>query len=106
VVGVKILEEKMKEAMAKRKPDVIVISCLDDNIYFGMSEDGATKAAAADEDGKEHIEGRLVVGKKDAQEMLFRRLDPIWKATEGTNTIVVALWPDMSANRAAMERST
>jgi hypothetical protein len=75
--------------LARRKPEVIVISCLDDNIYFGMGEDGATQAAKADELGKEHIEGRLVVGKKDAQELLFRRLDPIWKATEGLNTIVV-----------------
>jgi hypothetical protein len=88
-VGIRILEDKMKEAMARRKPEVIVISCLDDNIYFGMGEDGATQAAKADELGKEHIEGRLVVGKKDAQELLFRRLDPIWKATEGLNTIVV-----------------
>jgi hypothetical protein len=54
-----------------------------------MSEDGATQAAKGDEEGKEHMAGRLVVGKKYAQELLFRRLDPIWEATKGTNTIVI-----------------
>jgi hypothetical protein len=51
-VGVKILEARMKEAMARRKPEVIVISCMDDNLYYGIGKDGATQVAKADEEGK------------------------------------------------------
>jgi hypothetical protein len=77
----------MRESMTRRKADVIIISCLDDNIYFGISEDRGTgtQESKAGEDGKEHIAGRLVVGKKDMQEMLFRRMEPIL----GINTVVV-----------------
>jgi hypothetical protein len=89
VVGVKILEERLKEAITRRRPQVVIFAVLDDNIYFGMEEDGSTDAATPDEDGKEHVAGRLVVGKKDTLELLFRRMEPIWKATEGINTIIV-----------------
>jgi hypothetical protein len=88
-VGVCILEERMTEAMTRRKLDVIVIECMDDNCYYGLLEDGSTKAATSGDDGFEHFEGRLVVGKKDAQDMLFRRMEPIWEATKGTKTIIV-----------------
>jgi hypothetical protein len=33
-VGIKILEGRMLEAIARRKPDVLILECLDDNIYF------------------------------------------------------------------------
>jgi hypothetical protein len=88
-VGVSIMEDRMKEAMIRRKPDVIVIDWMDDNCYYGLLEDGSTKAATSGEDGVVHYEGRLVVGKKDSQDMLYRRMEPIWEATKGTKTIIV-----------------
>jgi hypothetical protein len=88
-VGVKILEERLKEAIARRRPNVVIFEVFDDNTYFGMEEDGSTKAATSDDAGKEHVAGRLVVGKKDTMELLFRRMEPIWVATEGINTIIV-----------------
>jgi hypothetical protein len=88
-VGVCILEERMKEAIIKRKPDVILLHCLDDNMFFGLMEDGSTVAAKKGDDGVEHIEGRLVVGKKDSQELVFRRMEPLWEATKGFATLVL-----------------
>jgi hypothetical protein len=88
-VGIKILEERMKEAISKRKPDTIIIQFLDDNLYFGLMEDGSTAAATKGDDGTEHIVGRLVVGKKDSQELVFRRMEPLWEATKGFNTLVL-----------------
>jgi hypothetical protein len=88
-VGVCILEERMKEAIIKRKPDVILLHCLDDNMIFGHIEDGSTVAAKKGDDGVEHIEGRLVGGKKDSQELVFRRIEPLWEATKGFFTTLV-----------------
>jgi hypothetical protein len=88
-VGVKILEERMKETISRRKPDTIIIQFLDDNLYFGLMEDGSTAAATKGDDGTEHIVGRLVLGKKDSQELVFRRMEPLWEATKGFNTLVL-----------------
>jgi hypothetical protein len=79
-VGVQILEGRLLEAISRRKPDVVILECLDDNIYFGLLEDGSSILAKAGEDGIELVEGRLVVGKKDSTELLFKRLEPLWEA--------------------------
>jgi hypothetical protein len=81
--------EKMQMAMARRKPDCIVVQCMDDSVYFSMSEDGSILPAKKGKDEKEHIEGRMVLCKGDVQEMMLRHLDPIWAATKGINTIVM-----------------
>jgi hypothetical protein len=89
-VGVQILEARMKEAICRRKSEVIIIiQCLDDNFFFSLMEDGSTAAAKEGNDGIEHIEGCLVVGKKDSKELVFRRMEPLWEATKGFNTLVL-----------------
>jgi hypothetical protein len=86
---VEIMVEKIQIAIARRKPDCIVVQCTDDSMFFSMSEDGSILPAKKGEDDKEHIEGRMVLCKGELQEMMLRRMDPLWTATTGINTIVM-----------------
>jgi hypothetical protein len=86
---VEIMVEKIQLAIARRKPDCIIVQCMDDSVYFSMSEDGSILPAKKGDDGKVHIEGRMVLCKGDVQEMMLRRMDPLWVATKGINTIVI-----------------
>jgi hypothetical protein len=54
-IGVKILEKKIKNAMCRRKPDVVILECLDNNIYFGLLEDRGPQAAKVGTEEKEHV---------------------------------------------------
>jgi hypothetical protein len=86
---VEILIEKMKLAIARRKPDCIIVQCMDDSVFFSLSEDDSILPAKKGEDGKVHIEGRVVLCKGEVLEMVLRRLDPLWEATKGIDTVAV-----------------
>jgi molybdopterin-guanine dinucleotide biosynthesis protein len=88
-VGVKLLAERMKESVGRKKPDRIMLMLFDDNIYFGMCEDEAMQAPQVGDDGKEHVVGRLVVSKMDNQELLFRQMEPLWEATTGIEIVIL-----------------
>jgi hypothetical protein len=60
-------------------------------VYFSMTEDGSILPAKKGIDNKEHIKGRMVLCKGEVQDMIIRRLDRLWEATKGINTIVMIL---------------
>jgi hypothetical protein len=86
---VEVLIEKMKLAIARRKPDCIIVQCMGNSVFFSLSEDGSILSAKKGKDGKVHIEGRVVLCKGEVLEMVLRRLDPLWEATKGIDTVAV-----------------
>jgi hypothetical protein len=79
-----------KEAVAANRPSVIVLIGLDESFFVAKYEEVHTLPATKGPDGKYHIHGNLGVAGAEAQKKLFGLMDPIWEATRGIKTLVVA----------------
>jgi hypothetical protein len=89
--SVDFMVEKMKLAMEGCKPDIVILHCIDENIFLTLAEDGTWHAAKSDIEGKMHVEGQLTTASEETFQILLKLMETISKATEGFYTIVVLL---------------
>jgi hypothetical protein len=81
--------EATAKAIKEYRPEVVILTGLDESYYMAQFEEVHTCPARRDLEGRYHIDGDLVVASKDAQLRLLSSLEPVWKATVGYKTIVV-----------------
>jgi hypothetical protein len=84
------LEEKVRNKLDKTRVDVTIFCVLDNSIYYSLLDDGSTKAAFKDREGRFHMEGDIIISSKSAQHALFKNLQPLLEKTGGKPSILCA----------------
>jgi hypothetical protein len=89
------LADKIRDQMDKTPVDCLVLSILDNNIYFALPSggDGVPIPESKALYGKYHVDGDLVVCGKSQQLVLFNNIRPILDATGGKNVLLVGPLP-------------
>lgn len=88
--GIAELLDTTKLAIKSCNPKVVVLVILDNNVFFGRSEDGELKLAnkLTGED-RYHVDGELMVAGKEEQFRIFRELKPVFELCRDRKFIVV-----------------
>ena len=80
-----ILEEK-----EKRKYTAIIFMLLDNNMFFGQSEDGSRGLPKKEADGRYHAEGVIHLADKDGQYAILKLCEPIWETAKDLNMVIIS----------------
>ena len=80
-----ILEEK-----DKRKYTAIIFMLLDNNMFFGQSEDGSRGLPKKEADGRYHAEGVIHLADKDGQYAILKLCKPIWETAKDLNMVIIS----------------
>jgi hypothetical protein len=84
------LAELTVASMAELKPKTVIVIGVEESYFMAQFEVGYTLPATKDAAGHHHINGELMVASADTQQRLLLAMEPIWKATSGTTTVVVS----------------
>jgi hypothetical protein len=77
-------------------PDIVIIQCLDNNMYFVAGDDGSLALPVRAKDGKYHVCGELRVATKDQAGCLLTTIEPLLKTLPDVKKIVLSPLPHYS----------
>ncbi len=97
VPGWRISKANVDDVVAKLracspKPDIILCQCLDNNVYYGMDEDGCTYLPRKI-GGLYHVEGQLQVASREQVEVLMRTFSGVTDAFPSSEVIFITGTP-------------
>jgi hypothetical protein len=87
-----LIAEKLKEAIAKRRPSTIVFQFLDNSVFEALTEEGS-RIPPRKLDGKHHFDGDIVVAEKNVVIRQLRLCRAAMNATDGIPTIFMGALP-------------
>jgi hypothetical protein len=87
-----VLAERLKEAIAKRRPASIVFQYLDNSVFEALTEEGS-RIPPRKLDGRYHFDGDIVVADKATVVKFMRMCRPALNATEGIPTAFIGPMP-------------
>jgi hypothetical protein len=87
-----LIAEKLKEAIAKRRPSTIVFQFLDNSVFEALTEEGS-RIPPRKLDGKHHFDGDIVVPEKNVVIRQLRLCRAAMNATDGIPTVFMGALP-------------